>query len=181
MIRGVLVAITLVILTGCSGMKAEQFAEATPPLELFDYFEGQTKAWGIFEDRFGNLRRQFEVTINGTVEGDTLTLDEYFTYRDGEKDRRVWTITREGPHQYSGTAGDVIGKADGTLYGNALNWRYDMNLKVGDSTWRVAFDDWLFRQPGGVIINRATVSRWGFTIGTVTLFFRKDEVSSGSS
>jgi hypothetical protein len=31
---------------------------------------------------------------------------------------------------------------------------------------------WL--QPGGVLINRATVSRWGLEIGTVTLFFRRD-------
>lgn len=159
-------------------MKAEQFAETTPPLEFFDYFEGETKAWGIFEDRFGNLRRQFEVTIIGTVEGETLTLDENFVYRDGETDRRVWTIQREKEHHYSGTAGDIIGTAKGILYGNALNWRYDMDLKVGESVWRVGFDDWLFRQPGDVIINRATVTRWGFTIGTVTLFFKKDEASS---
>ncbi|MBO0333313.1 DUF3833 domain-containing protein [Sneathiella sp. CAU 1612] len=178
MIRSAVVTITLVILAGCGGMKAEQFAETTPPLELFDYFEGETKAWGIFEDRFGNLRRQFEVTINGTVEGETLTLDEYFVYRDGETDRRVWTIQREKEHHYSGTAGDVVGTAKGVRYGNALNWRYDMDLKVGESVWRVAFDDWLFRQPGDVIINRATVTRWGFTIGTVTLFFMKDEASS---
>lgn len=178
MIKGFMVAITLTILAGCSGMKAEQFAKATPPLELFDYFEGQTKAWGIFEDRFGNLRRQFEVTIDGKVEGDTLILDENFVYRDGETDRRVWTIQREGAHQYSGTADDVVGAAEGVHYGNALNWRYDMDLKVGENVWRVAFDDWLYRQPGGVIINRATVTRWGFTIGTVTLFFKKDEVSS---
>ena len=174
MIRRALLAAAILILTGCSGMKAEDFEGATPPIDLFGYFEGKTMAWGIFEDRFGNLRRQFEVTIDGTVEGNVLTLDEKFLYRDGETDRRVWTITQNGAHSYEGLAGDVIGTAKGTAYGNALNWRYHMDLKVGDGTWRVAFDDWLFRQPGGVIINKATVSRWGFDIGTVTLFFRKD-------
>ncbi len=177
MIRGALVGLILAFIAGCSGMKAEQFAETTPALELFDYFEGRTIAWGIFEDRFGNLRRQFEVTIDGKVDGDTLTLDEHFLYRDGETDRRVWTIQRKDEHNYTGTAGDVIGSAKGVLYGNALNWRYDMDLKVGEDVWRVTFNDWLYRQPGDVIINRATVSRWGFTIGTITLFFKKDGVS----
>ncbi len=36
------------------------------------------------------------------------------------------------------------------------------------------FDDWMFLQPGGVVINRARVSKWGIDIGEVTLFFSKD-------
>ncbi len=165
---------TLFILAGCGGMKPEQFKGTTPELNLFEFFEGRTMAWGIFEDRFGNLRRQFEVTIDGTVDGNVLTLDEDFVYRDGEKSRRVWTITKLDEHNLEGTADDVIGKAIGVTYGNALNWAYDMDLKVGESLWRVSFDDWLYRQPGNVIVNKATVTRWGFEIGTVTLFFRKD-------
>jgi Protein of unknown function (DUF3833) len=172
--RHTVVAILLIILTGCGGMKPEQFENSTPPLDLFEYFEGQSTAWGIFEDRFGNLRRQFEVSIVGTVDGNILTLDEKFTYRDGENDQRVWTITQRDEHTFEGTASDIIGVAKGVAYGNALNWAYDMDLKVGDSFWRVTFDDWLYRQPGNVIINKATVTRWGFEIGTVTLFFKKD-------
>ena len=70
-----------------------------------------------------------------------------------------------------GTAGDIIGTAQGRTFGNALNWIYDMNLKVGDSTWKVKFDDWMFLQPGGVLLNRATVSKLGFELGTITLSF----------
>ena len=55
-------------------------------VDLFEYFSGQSRAWGLFEDRFGKVRRQFSVDIEGRVSGDTLTLEEDFVYDDGELD-----------------------------------------------------------------------------------------------
>lgn len=177
MIRIILLSVLAAMaLTGCSGtMKPQDFAGREPKLVLEEYFEGKTKAWGMFHDRFGNLRREFVVDITGTWDGETLTLDEEFDYADGEKDRRVWTIRKIDENTYIGTAGDIIGEATGSLYGNALNWTYDMNLKVGDGTWKVKFDDWMFLQPGGVLLNRASVSKWGFELGVVTLSFARAE------
>ena len=177
MIRIILLSVLAAMaLTGCSGtMKPQDFAGREPKLVLEEYFEGKTKAWGMFHDRFGNLRREFVVDITGTWDGETLTLDEEFDYADGEKDRRVWTIRKIDENTYIGTAGDIIGEATGSLYGNALNWAYDMNLKVGDGTWKVKFDDWMFLQPGGVLLNRASVSKWGFELGVVTLSFARAE------
>lgn len=170
---GVLVA--LMIVSGCTGMKPIDFKDTVPRLLIEDYFMGQTQAWGIFEDRFGKLRRQFTVDISGQWDGKQLVLDEHFQYSDGEADRRVWRIRKTGPHTYEGQADDVIGMAHGESYGNALNWRYDMDLKVGDGTLRVHFDDWMYLQPSGVLINRAKVSKLGVEIGAVTLAFMKTE------
>ncbi len=50
-----------------------------------------------------------------------------------------------------------------------------MNLKVGDGTWEVKFDDWMFLQPDGVLLNRATVSKFGLELGVVTLSFSRVE------
>lgn len=47
----------MVLLTGCSRMKIEDFSSQSPNFDLFTYFEGKTKAWGIFEDRFGKIGR----------------------------------------------------------------------------------------------------------------------------
>jgi hypothetical protein len=180
MVRTILLCFAvLVTVTGCSGtMKPEDFAGREPRLVLEDYFEGKTKAWGMFHDRFGNLRREFVVDITGTWDGEILTLDEEFDYSDGEQDRRVWTIKKIDDNTYVGTAGDIIGEASGKTFGNALNWTYSMNLKVGDGTWKVKFDDWMFLQPEGVLLNRASVSKFGFELGVVTLSFaRADEES----
>ena len=154
-------------------MKPSDFSGTTPQLRIEEYFAGHTRAWGIFEDRFGNLRRQFVVDIEGKWDGKTLVLDESFLYSDGERDRRVWTIRKIDAHRYEGQAADVIGVAVGEAYGNALNWRYDMDLKVGEGTLRVHFNDWMFLQEPGVLVNRARVSKFGIEIGEVTLFFQK--------
>ena len=170
-----LIALCLVIplLNGCQSMKPQDFARQSPPLDIFEYFLGHTRAWGLFEDRFGNVRRQFTVDIRGQVEDGRLVLQEDFLYSDGEREQRRWTIERAGEGRYRGRAGDVIGEALGIAAGNSLNWRYRMALKVGDGHWRVAFDDWMFLQPDGVLINRARVSKFGIELGTVSLFFMK--------
>jgi hypothetical protein len=162
-------------------MKPSDFSKAEPLLRIEDYFVGQTRAWGIFEDRFGNLRRQFVVDIQGSWDGEALVLDERFRYSDGETDRRVWTIKKIDEHRYEGRAADVIGTAIGESYGNALNWRYDMDLKIGEGTLRVHFNDWMFLQSSGVLVNRARVSKFGIAIGEVTLFFQKVARQSGIS
>jgi len=165
--------IALIIVSGCTTMKPTDFKDNEPRLVLEKYFLGSTHAWGIFEDRFGTVRRQFTVDITGTLDGSELVLDERFNYSDGETDRRVWRIRRTGEHNYEGRAADVIGVAKGESYGNALNWRYDMNLKVGDRTLQVHFNDWMFLQPSNVLLNRAKVTKFGIDIGEVTLVFMK--------
>ncbi|WP_409525829.1 DUF3833 domain-containing protein [Nitrincola sp. MINF-07-Sa-05] len=156
-------------------MNLEQFENREPELVLEEYFDGKLYAWGIFEDRFGNLRREFQVEIDGKWDGTQLVLDERFLYSDGERDQRIWTITPIGDGHYEGRADDIVGVAKGVVRGNALNWRYRMDLKVGDGSWRVGFNDWMYLQPGEVMINRATVSKWGFELGQVTLFFARSE------
>ena len=154
-------------------MNIEKFKGSQPTLTLEDYFEGKTEAWGMFHDRFGNLKRTFKVDITGTIESNTLTLDEKFLYDDGEQDSRVWTIKILGNNQYSGTASDVVGEATGISEGNALNWKYKLNLKVGDRTILVDFDDWMFLQDRNILMNRAEVKKWGLNIGVVSITFLK--------
>jgi hypothetical protein len=154
-------------------MNPRDFSDSSRTLDVFEYFEGDTVAWGLFEDRFGKVRRQFRVDITGTVDGDTLVLDEAFVYADGERQQRTWTIRRTGDSTYTGQAADVVGEARGVVAGNALNWTYTMNLKVGERHLTVAFDDWMFLQSDGVLLNRARVSKFGLEIGSVTLAFRK--------
>lgn len=175
LIGSILIALSL---TGCSSMKPENFRGSQEKLDLFDYFKGKTLAWGIFEDRFGNIRRQFQVDINGTISGDVLILDEQFIYDDGEQDQRIWKIRETGNQTYEGRADDVIGTAKGEIQGNALHWEYYLNLKVGEGSYKVHFDDWMFLQPGGVLINKARLSKFGIEIGNVILFFKKPAYDS---
>jgi len=159
-------------------MRVEEFAGSEPRFRLEEYFDGRTRAWGLFQDRFGQVKRQFVVDIEGRVEDDTLILIEDFRYADGETEQRIWRIRRAGEHRYVGTAegdapGGVVGQATGAAYGNAFNWTYTYDLPVGGRTVRVTFDDWMFLQPGGVVINRASVTKLGFELGEAIIFFRQ--------
>ena len=166
--------IALIGLSGCTVMKPNDFAENNPKLVLEEYFLGKTRAWGIFEDRFGKVKRQFVVDIEGTWDGHTLILDENFSYSDGEKSFRQWRITKSKEGIYTGRADDVIGEASGVAAGNALNWKYILDLKLDkNQTLRVTFNDWMFLQPGGVLLNRARMSKFGIELGEVTITFMK--------
>ncbi|WP_371826128.1 DUF3833 domain-containing protein [Photobacterium sp. GJ3] len=160
------------LVTGCS-TSVDDHKYHRPALNLFSYFDGEVKAWGMLQDRSGKQTRRFSVDILGTVKGNTLTLNEDFVFDDGEKQQRIWTITRHSDGRYSGTAGDVVGEATGKTAGNALNWQYTLRVPVGDTTYEIAFDDWMFLQDDVRMFNVATMSKWGFHVGTVTLFFEK--------
>ena len=166
--------IALLGLSGCTVMKPDDFANNNPKLILEEYFVGKTRAWGIFEDRFGKVKRQFVVDIEGTWDGTILTLNENFLYSDGEKSFRQWRISKSKDGVYNGQADDVIGMASGVAAGNALNWTYVLDLKIGkNKTLRVDFNDWMFLQPGGVLLNRARMSKFGIELGEVTIAFMK--------
>lgn len=158
----------------------EQFKNNTPKLDLFSFFEGNTVAYGIFEDRFGNLKRQFRVNISGTIVDETLTLDEDFLYDDGEKDKRIWKIkkiTEKDKITYEGQAEDIEGTATGSISGNTLNWSYDIYLNIKGSNIKVHFNDWIYKQSENLAINRAYVSKFGINIGSVTLVFLRGQVA----
>ena len=55
-------------------MKIEDFKGKQPKFTLEQYFNGETRAWGIVKDRFGNIRRQFSVDMTGSWDGQVLTL-----------------------------------------------------------------------------------------------------------
>lgn len=163
------------ILTGCSTMNVNNYRKNTPELVLEDYFNGKTTAYGVFENRSGEVINQFKVDIIGRVEGDVLIMDEDFVYANGKTEHRHWELKILPNGKYEGTAKGVVGLARGERAGNAFNWTYIFDLEVEDKTYRVKFDDWMFLQENGVMINRAFVTKWGFNVGSVTLSFYKDQ------
>jgi hypothetical protein len=96
-------------------------------------------------------------------------------WSDGQRERRVWTLkpVPGEPGRWRGTAADVIGEAQGTVSGNALNWTYRMKLPVDGRTYEVSFDDWMFLIDREVMLNRAVMSFWGVRVGEVFISFRR--------
>lgn len=160
-------------LTGCaSAPTVADYARETPVMDMKEYFNGTVDAWGMFQDRSGKVVKRFTVLMKCHWDGDVGKLDEDFSYSDGTREKRVWTIRKEG-NRYVGTAADVKGQALGEGAGNAFNFKYTLLLPVDGTVYEVQFDDWLYRMDERTVLNRAVMSKFGFTLGAVTLSFRK--------
>lgn len=174
MLRKVFCAIAALLgLAGCGSLSVQEYASEKPVLDLKQYFSGTIDGWGMFQDRSGKVVKRFHVVIDAKWVGDVGTLDENFSWADGTTSRRVWTITRTGPNQYVGRADDVVGEAVGVSAGNALRWKYVLALPVDGKTYHVDFDDWMYLMDDKVMLNRSVMSKFGVSLGELTLSFTK--------
>ena len=163
----------LAVLSACSSQDLSQYRAERPTLDLASYFNGKVIAHGIFQNRSGQVVKRFTVDMDSHWVGDQGVLDEHFTYSDGKTERRVWRLTKHADGHYSGTADDVVGPARGQTAGNAFQWAYTLKLPVDGSVYEVQFDDWMYLVDDRVMINRATMSKFGVRLGEVTLSFHK--------
>lgn len=164
---------TAALASGCAGPDPLRYAAEKPVLDLSTYFNGPIDAWGVFQDRSGAVVRRFTVKMACSWKDGVGTLDEDFFYSDGKREKRIWTIRKLPGGRYTGTAADVVGEATGVASGNALNWRYTLALPVDGRVWNVDFDDWMYLVDERVMLNRATMSKFGIRLGEVLLSFTK--------
>jgi len=143
---------------------------------LEDYFVGHTRAWGIFQDRFGKLRQQFIVDVTGTWDAETgeLRLVEDFVYTTGATEQRIWTVTKRGDTRYEGETDGIVGTAEIQALPGMVHLTYKLRVPMGGRQVAVAFDDRMYRQDETVMINRAIVRKAGILLGTATICFQKD-------
>ncbi len=158
------------LLSACS-TSIKDYQNEKPTLVLENYLNGKMIAHGLFMDRFGKVKKRFTVSLDTTWAGNVGTLKEDFDWSDGTKTQRIWTVTKQSDGTYTGTAADVVGKAIGTTAGNAFHWTYTMDLDVDGSNYKVNFDDWMYLINDKIMINKAVMSKFGFTLGEVLITF----------
>ena len=170
------------LLAACSSPVApDYYAAQQPQLDVQRYFNGRLDAHGMFQDRSGTVIKRFRVLMRCHWEGDIGTLDEDFTYSDGTRQKRIWTLHKVSPQRFIGTAADVVGEAVGIVSGNALRWNYVLALPVDGKVHEVDFEDWMFLIDERVMLNRAQMSKFGFALGAVTLSFDKIDPASAKA
>ena len=149
------------------------------PFGITTLLAGRSRAVGIFEDRFGRLRRKFEVDIEGHWASGEFIINEEFHYDDGEVETRVWRVSpgSDGTSFTARTEG-CIGVADGQTFANTILMKYLFRLRIMNTELDVHFDDRIYRIDATTAINRAKVSKWGLRIGEVTLVFLRDVPST---
>ena len=82
-VKGIISMGILCALFGCSGIEPKKYIEQQPQADIKEFFNGPIKAWGIIQDRSGNVVSKFDVDMVGKWEDNKGVLEEDFHYYDG--------------------------------------------------------------------------------------------------
>ena len=88
-------------LNSCAGTAIKTYQNNQPKLDIREYLNGKIKAYGILEDRKGNITRRFTVDMTGTWQDGKGVLEEFFIFDDGEESERIWTIEFTDEHNFT--------------------------------------------------------------------------------
>jgi len=166
-------AASVLTLGSCASQHIDSYANDKPVLDLQEYFNGTLDAYGVFTDRSGTVVKRFTVVMQCSWQGNEGVLDEDFLYSDGTQQKRIWRLTKMADGRYTGRADDVVGEAQGESRGNTFHWTYTLSLPVDGRVFDVQFDDWMYRMSDKVMLNKATMRKFGVRLGEVTLSFTK--------
>tara|TARA_R110001592_G_scaffold337300_1_gene623670 strand:- start:288048 stop:288491 length:444 start_codon:yes stop_codon:yes gene_type:complete len=144
-----------------------------PSLQPETFFNGQLSAHGVVKNRSGKVIRYFNADIKAYWKDGIGTLEEDFVFNDGEKDRRVWTLTPAGDGSYIGTAGDVVGAGDVEFAGNSMFLDYVLRIPYNDGSLDIRIDDRMYLVDPNTLINESRMTKFGFDVGEILLVIRK--------
>ena len=171
----IIIFFTTILLTGCTGMKIEDFNNTSPEFIPQEYFNGKLRAYGLVKDRSGKITRTFKGTMIGSWDKyGNGKLEEFFVYNDGEKLERTWILKPTQDKKFIATANDIIGESPMIANGNTVMLDYIMRIPYNDSTLDIAVQDWLHLQEDGVIINHSKMKKFGFVVGELVITIIKD-------
>ena len=157
------------IMLSCSATFIDDYRGRTPAFEPEEFFDGALTAHGVVKNFSGTAIRHFRADIIGCWLGGVGTLDEDFVFDDGERQKRVWTLTPNGSQTYIGTAGDVVGEGHARWEGNAMFLDYTLQIELEDGPVDVKIDDRMYRVSENVVMNESKMSKFGFGVGEVLL------------
>ena len=159
----------LLLVGGCSHNSIDDHATRSPSLDPEAFFNGALTAHGVVKDYSGAAIRHFNADITACWQDGVGTLDERFTFDDGEEQTRIWTLTPSGNQYYIGTAGDVVGEGKAEWRGNALFLDYTLRIELEDGPIDVHIDDRMYRVSDNVVINESRMRKFGFGVGAILL------------
>lgn len=165
----------LLTIISCSNQRLENYKDQEPKLNLRSFFNGKLFAQGIVQDRSGAVIKRFDVDINASWKGNECTIDEKFNYSDNTKGARIWKLTETSPFKYEGRAHDVIGVAKGEVAGNTFFFEYYLDVPVGDTSYKIHFEDWMYLLDKNTLLARTAMTKWGIKVGEVTIIMTKKD------
>jgi hypothetical protein len=143
--------------------------------ELTEFFEGRTRARGLFADRFGTVRRRFTAELDGRWTDSQFLLEESFVFDDGETDHRLWRFSVAKAGSFTATCRECIGTAIGELAAGSATMSYRFRLQLKSRVLEVSIEDRFRRIDCDTVSSRASVRKWGVKLGELSVVFKRSD------
>ena len=136
-----------------------------PHFGYSSFFEGHVQAWGVFMDRFGTVRANVLVRMHGAWRDGTFVLEEEFIFGDAAPDRRTWLLKDHQSGRFSATCDQCVGLIEGQNAAEGARLSYRFKISFRGISFTVVFDDQVYKLDERRVFNRATMKKFGITIG----------------
>lgn len=151
----------------------EDYATAGPAFDPRIHLAGEMVSEGVIYGPTGRVQSRFVADMLGVWDNKGGTLSEVFSFGDKyEPLQREWKITDTGPDSFTATAPDIVGEAQGTYVGAALQMRYRLRLAESAGGHVLDVIDWLYLVPNGHIINKSEMRKFGIKVAELVATIR---------
>ena len=171
--RFFLIVLVCLLSISCSNVTPNDYSQETPKFDFKNFLQGTLTGWGVYQERNGHVAKRFRIDMTADWQGDKGKFIERFSFNDGTKQVREWVLTRIDEHHYKGKANDSVGEGRGEVQGNTMHWNYTIRTKTDSGTYDLNYDYWMYLIDEKTLINRATLSKFGFTLGDIAVTFHK--------
>ena len=156
-------------LAGCDKpLKTDHFTQTAPRFDPIAFWTGHHTSWGVVENASGAPTDTVRTDCLGTLQPDgSLRMAQTLTLGDGTVTHRDWHMWRDSPTQYGATANDMVDEAHGSAAGRVFHWTWTLALSPGNALKNITMDQWMYFYPGGTMMNRTTIRKFGFVVAEV--------------
>lgn len=171
---GLILVIVKALLFSFRAQRPEHYSATTPTFDMVTHLNGPILAEGAIFGPLGRLNSRFVAQMTGewNEDGTSGTLEEVFTYANGNTQVRKWTLTKTSATTFTATAPDIIGTGTGTLSGATLQMRYTIVLPEDAGGHKLDVTDWLYLMPNGTIMNKSEMRKFGIKVGELIATMR---------
>ncbi len=150
----------------------QTYATTEPVFDVRRVLNGPIVSEGVIFGPSGVMASRFVARMEGQWQGDSGTLSEDFTYADGTSQQRLWTLKMEKDGNFTATAPDIVGLAQGRQRGATVQLSYRIKLPDDAGGHVLDVTDWLYLMPNGAIMNKSEMRKFGVKVAELIATMR---------
>ena len=174
------VAITLLAIFSANqiasfkAQKPSDYADQLPVFDIREVLNGKMITEGMIYGPTGRVTSRFVATMNAEWNGQSGSMTEHFVYSSGREQDRAWAFTMTGENgEFTATAPDIIGVANGQQMGATVRLTYRIQLPEDAGGHALDVIDWMYLLENGTVMNRSEFRKFGIKVAELVATFRQ--------